>query len=96
MVLAAGLEGVREKIDPGPPHTDNMYLKSDVELAELGVGYLPRSLDEAIDALEADDLGRQVMGDLMYKTYTEFKRAEWDSYLTHVSDWEVDRYLKLW
>ena len=96
MVLAAGLEGVREKIDPGLPHTDNMYLKSDVELAELGVGYLPRSLNEAIDAFEADDLGRQVMGDLMYKTYSEFKRAEWDSYLTHVSDWEVDRYLKLW
>ena len=96
MVLAAGLQGVRERIDPGPPHTENMYLKSDVELAELGVGYLPRSLGEAIDAFEADDLGREVMGDLMFKTFAEFKRAEWDSYLTHVSDWEVDRYLKLW
>jgi len=96
MVLAAGLEGVRHKIDPGPPHTENMYLKSDAELAELGVSYLPRSLGEAIDAFEADDLGREVMGDLMFRTYTEFKRAEWDNYLTHVSDWEVDRYLKLW
>jgi glutamine synthetase len=96
MVLAAGLQGVRERIDPGPPHTENMYLKSDAELAELGVGYLPRSLGEAIDAFEADDLGREVMGDLMFKTFAEFKREEWDSYLTHVSDWEVDRYLKLW
>ena len=96
MVLGAGLQGVRDKIDPGSPHTENMYLKSDAELAELGVGYLPRSLGEAIDAFEADDLGREVMGDLMFKTFAEFKRAEWDNYVTHVSDWEVDRYLKLW
>ncbi len=46
--------------------------------------------------LRTDDLGREVMGDLMFKTFAEFKRAEWDNYVTHVSDWEVDRYLKLW
>jgi len=96
MVLAAGLEGIQEKIDPGEPHTENMYLKSEAELAQLGVSYLPRSLEEAVNAFEEDDLGRRVMGDLMAKTYAEFKRAEWDEYLTHVSDWEVSRYLKLW
>ena len=96
MVLAAGLEGVREKIDPGAPHTENMYLKSESELEQLGVSYLPRSLAEAVDAFEADDLGREVMGELMAKTYADFKRTEWDEYLTHVSDWEVSRYLKLW
>ena len=96
MVLAAGLEGVREQIDPGAPHTENMYLKSDEELAQMGVSYLPRTLGEAVDAFEADDLGRQVMGDLMFKTVVDFKRGEWSEYLTHVSDWEVDRYLKLW
>ena len=96
MVLAAGLEGIREQIDPGAPHTENMYLKSDEELAQMGVSYLPRTLGEAVDAFEADDLGRQVMGDLMFKTFVDFKRGEWSEYLTHVSDWEVDRYLKLW
>ena len=45
MVLAAGLEGVREQIDPGAPHTENMYLKSDEELAQMGVSYLPRIID---------------------------------------------------
>ena len=96
MVLAAGLEGIRERIDPGAPYTENMYLKSEAELEQLGVSYLPRSLEEAVDAFEKDDLGRQVMGDLMAKTYADFKRAEWDEYQTHVSDWEVSRYLKLW
>ena len=72
-----------------------MYLKSESELEQLGVSYLPRSLAEAVDAFEADDLGRKVMGELMAKTYADFKRSEWDEYLTHVSDWEVSRYLKL-
>ena len=96
MVLAAGLEGINEKIDPGSPHTENMYLKTDQELTDMGVSYLPRTLAEAVDHFEADPLGRQVMGDLMFKTFVDFKRDEWDSYHSHVSDWEVDRYLKLW
>ena len=41
-------------------------------------------------------LGREVMGDLMFQTYIDFKRAEWESYHNHVSDWEVQQYLKLW
>ena len=61
LVLAAGLEGIQEKIDPGAPHTDNMYLKSEAELAELGVSYLPRTLEEAIEAFAADPLPRQVL-----------------------------------
>jgi glutamine synthetase len=96
MVLAAGLEGIREKLDPGAPHTDNMYLKTQAELDALGVKYLPRSLSEAVDAFEADPLSREVMGDLMCDAYVQFKRSEWDAYHNHVSDWEVSRYLKLW
>ena len=37
MTIAAGLEGIREGLDPGEPHADNMYLKSKKELAEIGV-----------------------------------------------------------
>ena len=96
LVLAAGLEGIRNKIDPGAPHTDNMYLKTTEELAGLGVSYLPRTLAEAIDAFEADPLSREVFGDLMADTYVQFKREEWESYMNHVSDWERDRYLKFY
>jgi len=96
MVLAAGLEGIREGLDPGEPYTENMYLKTQAELDELGIKHLPRTLAEAIDAFEVDPLGRAVMGDLMFQTYIDFKRAEWESYHNHVSDWEVRQYLKLW
>ncbi|MGI9301709.1 MAG: type III glutamate--ammonia ligase, partial [Gammaproteobacteria bacterium] len=73
MVLAAGLEGIREKIDPGSPHTDNMYLKTDAELEELGVTYLPRTLSDAVEAFAADPLSREVMGELMRDTFVDFK-----------------------
>lgn len=96
LALAAGLEGIREKIDPGAPHTDNMYLKSEAELEQLGVGYLPRNLHEAIEAFAADPLAREVFGELMFETYVDFKRREWEAYHNHVSDWEVRRYLKFY
>ena len=96
VTLAAGLEGIRDKIDPGEPHLDNMYLKSEQQLEELGVKLLPRTLDEAVDALEADPLARKVLGDLMLDTYVSFKRGEWEAYHNHVSDWEIRRYLKFY
>jgi glutamine synthetase len=94
MALAAGLEGIEQGIDPGDPHLDNMYLKSDAELKALGVKRLPKTLDEAVDAFEADPLSEQVFGKTMRDTWVEFKRDEWLSYLNHVSDWEYNRYLK--
>ena len=96
MVLAAGLEGIKEGLDPGEPHTENMYLKSQEELDALGIETLPRTLEEAIDALDGDPLTEKVMGKLMKDTYIDFKRDEWQSYLNHVSDWERQRYLKFY
>ncbi|MBX9861443.1 MAG: type III glutamate--ammonia ligase [Hyphomicrobium sp.] len=94
LTIAAGLEGVRDRLDPGEPHKDNMYLKTPEELAALGVSQLPGSLSEALDAFEANPLCKQVFGDAMFKSWLEFKREEWHSYTNHISEWEVKRYLK--
>ncbi|MGD9069657.1 MAG: type III glutamate--ammonia ligase [Methyloceanibacter sp.] len=93
MVLSAGLEGIREELDPGDPYTENMYNKTPEELEELGIALLPRTLEEAIDAFETDPFSRAVMGDEMFKAYAAFRREEWEAYHNHVSDWEQDRYL---
>ncbi len=93
LVLAAGLEGVRQQLDPGEPHTENMYLKSESELAAAGVRMLPRTLSEAVEAFAEDALGRQVFGEEMFDAWVTYKRDEWLSYLNHVSDWEQARYL---
>jgi len=94
MMIAAGLEGIREKVDPGEPHRDNLYLKSDEERSQKGIVWLPRTLEEAVNEFEKDPLSKDVFGDLMFDSWRELKRAEWLSYLNHVSDWEYDRYLK--
>ena len=94
MILAAGLEGIEQDLDPGQPHRENMYLSSPEMLASQNIALLPRTLGEAIDAFEEDPLSKAVMGPLMYKTFIDFKRNEWMDYQSHVSDWEINRYLR--
>ena len=94
LMLAAGLEGIRENLDPGDPNRDNLYRLSEPALAERGIGWLPRTLDAALDAFEADPLSRAVFGDSMFDSFLAEKRLEWDSYSAHVSAWETDRYLR--
>jgi glutamine synthetase len=96
LMLAAGLEGIREQLDPAEPNRDNLYRLTEADLAERGIGWLPRSLGEAIDALEADPLVRSVFGDEMFESFVTEKRAEWDGYTAHVSAWETERYLRFW
>ena len=81
-------------MDPGEPNRDNLYRLSEEDLAERGIGWLPRSLDTALDALEADPLARKVFGEAMFDSFVSEKRLEWDSYTAHVSAWETDRYLR--
>ncbi len=95
LILAAGLEGIREGLDAGAPHHENMYNYSDAEIAEQGIEYLPRNLGEAVEAFEADPLAKEVFGEAMFKSFIDFKKGEWESYQNHVSAWEVDRYLKM-
>lgn len=94
LVLAAGLEGIEQDLDPGEPHAENMYLKSEAELRTLGVTHLPKTLQEAIDAFDADPLSLAAFGPEMKQSWLDFKRQEWASYINHVSDWEKSRYLK--
>ncbi|HYR16540.1 MAG TPA: type III glutamate--ammonia ligase, partial [Mycobacterium sp.] len=96
LMLAAGLEGIREQLDPGDPNRDNLYRLTEADLVERGIGWLPRSLGEAIDALEGDPLVRSVFGDEMFESFVTEKRAEWDGYNAHVSAWETERYLRFW
>ncbi|MFE9445754.1 type III glutamate--ammonia ligase [Streptomyces sp. NPDC006602] len=94
VVLAAGLEGIREQLDPGPPNTDNLYLLSDAELSARGISSLPRTLLEAVEAFQDDPLCLDVMGPQMHRAFAEQKLREWEEFHTHVSQWERDRYLK--
>ena len=94
MVAAAGLQGVEQALDPGAPHLENMYTRTEQEIDAMGVRWLPRSLGAALDAFEADPLSREVMGDRMFEAWLAHKRQEWLEYSNHVTDWEMARYLR--
>ena len=92
MMLRAGLEGIREELDPGEPHFENMYERSPEELNKLAIDVLPRTLLEAVEAFAADSLSQETFGTSMYEAFVDFKRNEWNAYHNHVSDWERERY----
>ncbi len=93
MMLCAGLDGIEQDLDPGEPDLVNMYELPDRELERRGVRQLPRTLLESITAFEQDDLGRQVMGEDLFKSYIALKKSEWWSYHNSISQWEIDHYL---
>ena len=92
MMLAAGLEGIEQELDPGDPIAVNMYELSDAELEARGVRTLPRTLLEAIEAFERDPLGREVMGEDLFRSYVALKSQEWWDYHNEISPWEIDTY----
>ncbi len=90
-MLAAGLEGIREGLDPGEPIDDITY---DWNRAGANAApRLPRNLLEAIDAFDADELTHSVFPSQFVEAYSGMKRAEWDEYHAQVTDWERERYL---
>lgn len=93
-VIAAGLDGIERHLHPGEGNPDNLYDYSLQQLAEKGIGILPQNLSLALDALEADTVITEALGESLMKEYINLKRAEWIAYQRHVSDWEVNRYLE--
>jgi glutamine synthetase len=94
LALAAGLDGIERKLDPGLPHHENMYEYSDAQLAELGIEQLPRTLGEAVEAFAADPWVRETLGDGLTDEFITYKKAEWTEYHNTISAWEVERYAR--
>lgn len=91
--LAAGLDGIKNHIEPPKPVNEDVRKMTDAERTDLGVEPLPRSLAEAVTALEEDELVRGVLGEELCKGYIAAKKQEWESYSAQVSQWETDQYL---
>jgi glutamine synthetase len=92
-MLEAGLDGIKNKIDPGEPTEIDVFEKSIEELKELGIGVLPSSLWEAYHALEKDEVVKSTLGDHIYTKFMDIKKKEWDDYRIQVFDYELDKYL---
>ena len=94
-MLAAGLDGIANKTDPGKKNEDNLYEISQDELRRRGIDFLPESLKEAVDQLAEDEVVKAGLGQEYADYFVDVKRAEWLDYHLHVGEWERDRYLPI-
>lgn len=91
-LIAAGLDGIDRRLDPGPPCTDDLFDLSLTQIRERGIALLPQSLSAAIDAFERDEVICSALGETLTREFIRLKRAEWTAYARHVSPWEMARY----
>ncbi len=92
-ILAAGLEGIRKKLDPGPPVNKDIFKMSQRERSRLRVDVLPNDLSEAIRAFQKDKFLQNSLGSRISSHIIQAKRSEWQEYISQVHPWELDRYL---
>jgi glutamine synthetase len=94
-MLAAGLDGIERGLDcPKPLNQLNVYDLSEETRQELGIEMLPGSLLEALIAFEDDQLIQDALGESLTNAFLKSRYAEWEDFRTHVTDWEITRYLK--
>ena len=91
-LIAAGLDGIDRALDPGPACTADLFSWPLAQLREQGIGLLPQSLNEALDALQADAVVCGALGSTLTAEFLRIKRIEWTEFARHVSGWELDRY----
>nr|AAU83585.1 glutamine synthetase [uncultured archaeon GZfos31B6] len=94
-ILASGLDGIENKIDPGEPIEENIYEMDFHEISGAGIDTLPTSLSLALDYLESDAVVQSALGKHVYTAFMRVAAAEWEEYRVQVHQWELDRYLQL-
>jgi len=92
-MLEAGLNGIKSGAKPPEPVNRNIYDLTEEESGELGITSLPHDLTHAIDALEADSVVREALGEHIFSEYVRLKRGEWAEYNEQVHRWELDQYM---
>ncbi len=97
VVLAAGLDGIEQKLDPGDPNVGNLYTVPEDELTRRGIELLPANLLDATRELERNDVIRAALGRGRDEDYVDYfirvKRDEWIRYHEQVTPWEIKEYL---
>jgi glutamine synthetase len=97
VILAAGIDGIENRIDPGEPNSDNLYSIPHDELRARGLDTLPSNLLQATMELERDEVIREALGEARNEDYVDYfikvKREEWNRYHEQVTPWEVKEYL---
>lgn len=95
-VLRAGLDGIKNQIEPPESVTGNLFCMSEKERQERGLEALPGTLIEAVSCMEQDAFIKETLGEHVFERYIALKKEEWDRYRRQVTDWEINEYLNLY
>ena len=93
LCLAAGLDGISNRLECPPPVNGNNYQMTEKELVSLGIERLPKNLYEAVREFQKDEFVQSVLGKHITQQYIELKLKEWEQYESEVTDWEIQKYL---
>lgn len=95
VMLEAGMDGIKNKIDPGEPTEINIYDLSEEERDEQGIELLPSSLWEAYHTFETNEVMKEALGEHIFNAFLDSKYEEWDEYRVQVFGYEQKKYLNL-
>ena len=85
--LASGLDGVRNKTEPPPIFTGDVYTAE-------GLPEVPRTLRDALNSFEKSEFAEKTLGKDVHQHYIHFFRIEVETYEAAVTDWELKRYFE--
>ena len=95
LCLAAGLDGIEKDLTPPAEITENIFAMDEDARVTHGIDNLPGNLGEAVDALCADKLMCDTLGEHVLPRYVTGKLGEWNEYSRQVTDWEIGKYMTL-
>jgi glutamine synthetase len=93
VMLGAGMSGVEKKLELPDPIEEDIYEMNPAERRAHGITDLPGNLYSATLEAEKSELVKEVLGDHIFDKFIENKKIEWDNYRTHVSAFEIGKYL---
>jgi len=93
VVLAAGLAGIENDYELPEGAQDDVWSLTDRQRRALGIKPLPKSLGNAISLMEDSQLVADVLGEHVFEFFLRNKKAEYEAYRRHVSEWELEKFL---
>jgi len=95
VMLAAGVKGIEENYPLPDPIEEDIYEMDEEARERVGITSFPGNLFEALQEIEKSALVRETLGDHIFNKFIENKKIEWDRYRTHVSRYELEKYLPI-
>jgi glutamine synthetase len=91
-IIAAMLDGIERAMEPHPIVSGDVGALSPAEADAFGARPVPRTLGQALDALERDEVICRALGPIIAPEFIKVKRSEWDDFVLHVGQWDRDWY----